>query len=165
MIKSAVLLIALPLAGCSIVIGGRPDACGEYGEGGGPAVISTRDQELCEVVRLRIGRGLASLPELSQGRIDELGERSKAWEQIRTIERLVETLREEAGAGFAEDVRRAVDAVEAQSKRELTAECAAESERCMVRGAVRGLRIALLNAEPIAPPGETPEGRRTDDVY
>lgn len=165
MTKAAVLLLALPLAGCSIVVGGRPDVCGEYPEGGGPAVIVTRDQELCEIVRLRVTNGLASLPELSQSRLDELVERSQSWEQIRTMDRLVETLREEAGEGFATDVQRAVDAVAAQSKRTLAADCAAQEERCMVRGAVRGVRIALMNAVPVAPPGATQEPSRRDEVY
>jgi len=165
MTKAAVLLLALALAGCSIVIGGRPDVCGEYPEGGGPAVIHTRDQELCEIVRIRVTSGLASLPVLSQTRLDELVGRTEAWEHIRTMDRLVETLREEAGEGFAEDVNRAAKAVAEQSKRGLTAECAAEEERCMVRGAVRGVRIALMNAMPVDPPGEQSEPSRRDEVY
>jgi hypothetical protein len=116
-------------------------------------------------VRLRVTNGLASLPELSQSRLDELVERSQSWEQIRTMDRLVETLREEAGEGFATDVQRAVDAVAAQSKRTLAADCAAQEERCMVRGAVRGVRIALMNAVPVVPPGEAQEPSRRDEVY
>lgn len=162
--KALASLLSLTLAGCSIVIGGRPDACGEYPQDGGPAVISTRDQELCEVVRLRIGNGLASLPELPQARLDELLERTRSWESIRTMDRLVETLRDEAGLGFAVDVQRAVAAVAAQSSRPLTPECEAEQERCMVRGAVRGIRIALLNAQPVEKPGE-PAPSPKPDVY
>jgi hypothetical protein len=164
MTKAAVLLLTLPLAGCSIVIGGRPDVCGVYPEGGGPAVIVTRDQELCEVVRIRVTNGLASLPELSQVRIEELLERTRSWEDIRTIDRLVEALREDAGEGFAADVQRAVEAVARQSTRGIDADCAADEQRCMVRGAVRGVRIALLNAEPVTPAGE-PAPKRPVDVY
>lgn len=147
MTKAVLLFVPLSLAGCTFVIGGRPDVCGEYPEGGGPAVIATRDQELCEVVRLRVTNGLASLPALSQARVDELVERSRSWEHISTIDRLVETLREDAGEGFATDVQRAVEGVNAQSKRPVTDDCAANQERCMVRGAVHGIRIALLNAQ------------------
>lgn len=157
MTKFALLVSPLLLAGCSIVIGGRPDVCGVYPEGGGPAEIRTRDQELCEVVRLRITNGLASLTVLSEARLEQLVQRTDSWENLPTIERLVEELREEAGEGFAIDVQRAVDAVAEQSTRSITADCAANEQRCMVRGAVHGLRIALMNAEPILPPGEEPE--------
>jgi hypothetical protein len=163
MTKGAILLVSLSLAGCSIVIGGRPDVCGEYPEDGGPAVIVTRDQELCEIVRLRVGSGLASLPQLSQQRLDELVERTRSWESIGTVDRLLETLREEAGEGFAQDVQRSVASVAAQSTRPLSADCESKQERCMVRGAVRGIRIALLNAQPVTPAGDA-QPRAGNDV-
>lgn len=165
MTKAALLVLALAPAACSIVVGGRPDVCGVYPEGGGPAVIETRDQELCEVVRIRVSNGLASLPELTQARIDQLVERTESWKGIRTTDRLVETLREEAGEGFAADVQRALESVARQSSRGVDAECAADEQRCMVRGAVRGLRIALLNATAVVPEGESPEKSRRDEVY
>jgi hypothetical protein len=163
MTKFALLVPPLLLAGCSIVIGGRPDVCGVYPEGGGPAEIQTRDQELCEVVRLRITNGLASLPELSEARLEQLLQRTDSWENLPTIERLIQELREDAGEGFAIDVQRAVDAVNEQSKRSITEDCAANEQRCMVKGAVRGLRIALMNAEAVEP--AEGEQRNAPEVY
>ena len=164
MTKIAVIIAALLPAGCSIVIGGRPDVCGVYPEGGGPSVIETRDQELCEVVRIRVSNGLASLPVLTQQRLNELLDRTNSWESLPTIERLVEELRDDAGEGFAQDVQRAAQSVAEQSKRPVSEDCAAREQRCMVKGAVRGLRIALLNAEPVVPEGEQPGGKH-DEVY
>ena len=165
MTKAALLVLLLAPAACSIVLGGRPDVCGVYPQGGGPAVIETRDQELCEVVRIRVSNGLASLPELTQARIDQLVERTESWKDIRTTDRLVETLREEAGLGFAADVQRALESVARQSSRSFDADCAADEQRCLVRGAVRGLRIALLNAQPVVPEGQSQDKSRRDEVY
>ena len=143
----AAALLPLALGACSILVGGHPETCGEYPAAGGPAVIATLDQELCEVVRLRVLRGLDSLGELSRETIDRLIDRTLGWEQKATVDDLVATIRRDAGDAMADDVRRAVDSVTAHSQRPLAADCA-DAQRCLVKGAAHGARVALLYAQP-----------------
>jgi hypothetical protein len=150
-------LAALPLlllGACTIAVGGRPETCGTYPEGGGPAVIRMRDQELCEVVRLRVLRGLSGVAGLTQAGIDALLEKTDSWGRRSTVADLVEAIRRDAGDAFADDVARSYSAVTAQSKLPVAPECEAD-ERCWVRGAVLGIEIALRQAQPTAAPDAT----------
>lgn len=149
-------LVPLVLASCTLVIGGRPETCGTYPDDGGPAVLVTRDQELCEIVRLRTARGLASVESLTQEQIDALLGRVASWSNERTMASLAARIRSEAGDPMADDVLRSFDAVRAGSSRPIAPECEAD-ERCWVRGAVRGIEIALLYAQPSAPPEGEPD--------
>ena len=143
------LLPALLLGAC--VFGGRPEICGEPHAGGGPAVLSTKDQELCEIVRLRVLMERETAPSFTRARLDHLVDRSLAWEMKGTLAALLEAVRADAGDGFAGAMQRAFDAVRTKSSRPLPADCP-DAERCLVRGAARGARIALLTAEPSPQP-------------
>jgi hypothetical protein len=144
------ILLCLPLAACSIVIGGRVETCGEHPADGGPAVIVTKDQEICEMVRVRVARAIEEDPEITYARVDELREKSLQWEREKTFDGLVAAVRRDAGDLTADAMRSAVDAVLAQSKRPLPADHG-DVERCLVKGAMKGLNIALLNVRPWAP--------------
>ena len=146
----AACLLPLIVVGCSLSLGGRTDVCGEYPANGGPAVLATRDQELCEVVRLRVVRQLDLQANLTYDEIDRLLERTAAWEGRPSVDDLVATIRRDAGDAMAGEVRRAVDSVLATSQRPLPADCP-DMQRCLVKGAARGVRIALLYAQPHAP--------------
>lgn len=158
--KAAAILVPLVLGGCSVVLGGRPETCGTYPKSGGPAVIATRDEEICDVVRLRVLRELEGLSVLERDTIDGLIQRLPAWESRPDVDSLVAAIRNDAGDGMADEVRRAVDDVTAKSARPLPADCA-DVQRCLVKGAVRGVRIALLYAQPKAPepPPPSPSGK------
>ena len=144
---SAPIPFLLLLSGCEIFVGGRVDSCGEPPpDGRGPAVIATLDQELCDVVRLRVIRRLDGMEELKRADLDRLVDRTLAWEQKRTLDELVEAIRKDAGDAMAEEVQRAASAVLAQSRRTTRPECG-EVQRCLVKGAAKGARIALLVAQ------------------
>ena len=137
----------LCLGACSVILGGRPETCGDYPQGGGPAVISTKDQQVCDVVRLRIGRALDLDDQLTRDEIDRLVQQTLVWEKKATVDRLVDAVRKDAGDTVATELRRAIDSVLAQSSLPLPAACT-DAERCLVKGAARGARIALLYATP-----------------
>lgn len=137
----------LALGACTMFLGGHPETCGDYPPGGGPAVISTKDQQVCDVVRLRVGREIDLNGKLSRSDIDRLLDRTLSWEKKATIDALVDAIRKDAGDAVAGEVRRAVDSVLSHSALPLPADCV-DSEKCLVKGAARGARIALLYAEP-----------------
>ncbi len=155
---------AMSMSACTLVVGGRAETCGEHPSGGGPAVISTRDQELCELVRIRVGKELDDDASLNYEKIDGLLEKCGGWERKDTIEDLVAALRRDAGDHVADAVRRAVDAVLAQSKRPMPTACPDE-QKCLVKGAVKGVKIALSTARPwsnaeVAPPPDAPPAKK-----
>jgi hypothetical protein len=137
---------ALPLAACNLVLGG-PETCGERPSGSGPAVIATKDQELCDVVRLRVAQALEDDPAISYAKVVELRDKCDDWRRAPTIERLVAAIRRDAGDMTADAVQRAVDSVVAQSKRPLRVE-GDDVEPCLVKGAAKGARMALMNSGP-----------------
>jgi hypothetical protein len=133
------------LPACQMTLGGRVETCGEYPAAGGPAAIVTRDQELCEVVRLRVGRGLEAANALPREKLDSLFEKTASWERKDTLADFLAVVRRDAGDAFADDVKRAVDDVLARPQRPLPPDC---GEKCLVRGAARGARFALEYALP-----------------
>ena len=143
----------LCLGGCQMMFGGHMETCGEYPAGGGPAMISTKDQQVCDVVRLRVGRAIDLHGLVSRADVERLLERTLAWEHKATIDDLVDAIRKDAGDAVADEVRRAVDSVLAHSTLPMPADCP-DAQRCLVKGAARGMRIALSYAHPndIAPP-------------
>lgn len=159
--RAAVIFLPVALGACSMVFGGRPESCGTYPQGGGPAVIATRDEEVCEIVRLRVIRQLDNLSVLERDTIDELIERVPGWEGKRDVDALVAAIRNDAGDDLADEVRRAIDDVVTKSARPLPADCV-DVQRCLVKGAARGVRIALLYATPskpeAPPPAAKPQG-------
>ena len=144
--------LALALGACEILVGAKIDTCGEHPAGGGPAVIVTKDQELCDVVRLRVTREVDA-NELTRETIDHLVDRSLSWERRDTLDEFVAAVRKDAGDAIADAVRRAVDAVLAQSQRTTRPDCG-DIEPCLVKGAAKGVRIALLYAQPARPKNE-----------
>jgi len=119
-----------------------PEACGEYPEGGGPAVIRTRDQELCEITRQRVMQHLQKREDLDHARAEALFEKSVTWKFSDSIQDLLVRIEQDAGAEFAAAVRRAVDSVAASTK-PFTADCETQRERCMTKGAAKGAYLAL----------------------
>jgi hypothetical protein len=145
----------LCLGGCTYMFGGHMETCGEYPPGGGPAVIATKDQQVCDVVRLRVGREIDLHGMLLRADIDRLLERQVTWERKDTIDQFVDAIRKEAGDAVAAEVRRAVNSVLAGSTLPMPADCP-DAEKCIARGAARGLRIALSYAHPrdLPPPDD-----------
>jgi len=119
-----------------------PEACGEYPEGGGPAVIRTRDQELCEITRQRVMRHLQQRRDLDLDRAERLFERSQNWRFESTIEGLLARIEKDAGPDFAAAVRRAIESVEASTK-PYSSDCETQREACMTKGAAKGAYLAL----------------------
>jgi len=148
-LRRLVLVVAAAplLAACSIIIGAGTETCGERHEGRGPAVLVTKDQELCEIVRIRVAQALEDDPAITYAKVDELRETSADWQHKKTVESLVDTIRREAGDMTADAVQRAVDSVLAQSKRPLRVE-GDDVEPCLVKGMAKGARLALLRAGP-----------------
>lgn len=139
---AAVLLAAASAfsAGCESV---RPDVCGAFPPGGGPPVVSTRDQEACELARLRVRDAVAAAGFGDARRIEVVHDLSRSWDDARTVDGLVARVRQDAGDAVADAVRRACDDVAAHSKRPDAPGC---GEACLVRGAAKGARIALDDA-------------------
>lgn len=119
-----------------------PEACGEYPVGGGPAVIRTRDQELCEITRQRVMLHLQKRPDLDYATAENIFEKSERWRFEDTLPELLTRIEKDAGPAFADAVRHAVESVE-RSTKPYSAECESERERCMTKGAAKGAYLAL----------------------
>jgi hypothetical protein len=137
-VLALVLGTAPLLTGCA----SPPETCGEYPERGGPALVRTREQEVCEIARLRVLRALRDRPELTRGRAAELYEHSLQWETVRSVEALLQRVRRDAGEDFAAAVERAVTQVLAESRRPSGPGCEAGSA-CVARAAAKGARLAM----------------------
>ena len=96
----ALPLLAAALAACET----PPTGCGEVPPGGGPRVITTRDQELCEIVRLRLEFALSEIPDLEEAVVQRWHDASWGWTDARTCEGVVARIREDSGDPLA-DVR------------------------------------------------------------
>jgi len=151
----AVVAATLPLAACSMVIGGATESCGERPAGSGPPVIVTKDQELCDVVRIRVAQAIEDDPDIGYARFQEIRDKSMDWQGQKTLDALDAAIRRDAGDKTADAVQRAVDSVTAQSKRPLRVE-GDEVQPCLVKGAAKGARLAVLRAGPW--PAAAPEG-------
>ena len=119
-----------------------PLACGVYPPGGGPAVIHTRDQQLCELVRQRVLQFMARSDDLTFERAETIAEKAPRWRRADTLDELVVLIRREAGDALADLVVRAVAAVEGPAGKPLPADCP-DIQECLVEGAVKGAEIAL----------------------
>ncbi|MCG3135776.1 MAG: hypothetical protein HMLKMBBP_03532 [Planctomycetes bacterium] len=135
-VASAFVALAA-LAACEST---RPDVCAPLPPGGGPPVLATQDQELCEVARLRVRDAVYAAGIRDDRRVGVIHDLSRSWGDADTVAGLVERIRGDAGDEIAEAVRRACDDVRSRSRRPLPAGC---GERCLVRGAAKGARIAL----------------------
>lgn len=141
--RDAVLLVAFAaaLSGCTA----PPTACGEPAPFGGPPRISTLEQELCEIVRLRLEHVLTKHPNLDEFTAQRWLDRSWGWGDAKTVDGVVAQVRADCGDAFAEAVRRAADEVRRESKRTIAPSCE-DAERCLARGAALGARLAVDNA-------------------
>ncbi len=136
------LITAAALAALPACSGRRTDICGEIPASGGPAVIVTRDQELCEIARVRVQRAIADEAKLDELTAQHLHSRSFSWEDAKTTEGLVARIRSDAGDRVADAVARAIADVRQFSQRPIGTTCADE-ERCLALGAARGARFAV----------------------
>jgi hypothetical protein len=142
MFRSLALLAPLTLlAACEIV---REDVCGEVPPGGGPPVARTREQELCEIARLRVQSALANDPKLDEMAATHLYDRALGWDSSKTTDALVARIRKDAWPELADAVARAVREAREYSKKPF-GDCPDE-ERCLARGAARGARFAIDDA-------------------
>jgi hypothetical protein len=123
-------------------------ACGEAVPGGGPPRIVSRDGELCESVRLRVADHLGQLPSIAPEQAQLLADLTWRWEDAKTLDGFLTRVREDAGDEFAAAVARAVRDVRDHGQRPVRADCTDE-ERCLVKGAALGARIALSDAASI----------------
>lgn len=147
---AAALLLAPSLlaAACAGSAASARPTCGVPGPAGGPPVIDTRDAELCEAARLRTAEALAALPGLAPERAELLRDRTWSWGDARSLERLLARVRDEAGPEIADAVERAVREVREHSRRPVRADCP-DAERCLVKGAALGMRIAFEDAAQV----------------
>lgn len=134
----------LALAGCTQ----RRTACGDPAPQGGPPVISSREGELCESVRLRVADALAGLKDLEPEYAEQWRDLTWRWEDVRTVEGLLRRVQDETKPEVADAMRRAVEEVRAHSSKPFRPDCA-DQERCLVRGAALGARISFDNAASI----------------
>ncbi len=141
----ACLALAGSLPACQLALG-PPETCGAYPSGGGPAVIASRDQELCELVRLRVSRSLERTQGLELADVQQMLSRAARWDTERDVEQLVEQIRRDANDEVANDVERAIAWVLEHSAKPLPADCP-DVQRCLARGAAKGARLALEWAE------------------
>jgi hypothetical protein len=123
----------------------RTDVCGEVPASGGPAVVVSRDQELCEITRTRVQRILADDMKLDELTTQHLHSKSFSWEDAKTTDGLVARIRSDAGDAYADAVARAIADVRQFSTRPLKPDCPVE-DRCLALGAARGARFAVGDA-------------------
>ena len=68
------------------------DRCGTPRPGGGPPILETREQELCENVRLAALRHFAALPDLTSERAEDITRASRRWTTVDSLESLLARL-------------------------------------------------------------------------
>lgn len=142
--EAALVLLVAAAAGCA-----QPRTiCGDPSPRGGPPVIASKDAELCESVRLRVAEALAALPDLYPERAEMLRDRTWSWEDASSVDGMLRRVRADAGEELAAAVARAVEDVRTHSTFKVRAECA-DAERCLVRGAALGARIAFDDAAQV----------------
>lgn len=140
-LRAAAALTALAglfAAGCT-----QPrTVCGDPSPRGGPPLVQTKDAELCEAVRLRTIDALAKIDGFGPERAEILRDRTWSWEDARTVEGFLRRVHDDAGAAVEAAIRLAVEQVEEHSRRRVRTDCG-DAERCLVRGAALGARIAF----------------------
>jgi hypothetical protein len=141
---AAIVVAALPLGACT-----QPrTTCGEPSPAGGPPVITTKDGELCESARLRVAEALARLPTLVPEDAERYRDMTWSWEDARTLDAFMRRVRDDAGEEIAAAMSLAIEQVRAHSTKPTRADCKSE-ERCLVKGAALGARIAFDDAAGI----------------
>lgn len=121
--------------------------CGESPDGRGPPVIATQDAELCESVRLRVADALGRMQGLYDQRAQDLRDLTWRWEDAATLDGFLRRVREDGGQEIAAAIARAVEDVRAHSTKPARAGC--DDERCLVKGAALGARIAFDDAAAV----------------
>lgn len=148
-VRATVAAAGLAAAGALLGACVQPrTTCGEAPAGSGPPVITTRDGELCESVRLRVADALGRMQDLYAERASSLRDLTWRWEDARTLDGFLRRVRDEAGDGIADAIARAVDEVRAHGTKPMRADCT-DAERCLVRGAALGARIAFDDAAAV----------------
>ena len=117
-------------------------SCGTYPEGGGPALVRTRDGEFCELVRARFHRWLTQDDSVTHMSAEQVWLKSETWHREPTVDALIERIRKDAGEEIANQVSAAAQWIREKSTRPFSADCETE-ETCLVRRAAHGARISL----------------------
>lgn len=122
--------------------------CGEPSGRGGPPVIATRDGELCESARLRVAEALGRREDLFAERAEQYRDMTWSWQDARTLDGFLRRVRSDAGDDLADAIALAIDQVREHGTKPDRADCA-DAERCLVRGAALGARIAFDDAAQV----------------
>ncbi|MCE9636252.1 MAG: hypothetical protein K8T90_11170 [Planctomycetes bacterium] len=142
---SVAVTVAVTLSACGSQ---ARTTCGEPSGRGGPPLIATRDGDLCESARLRVAEALGRRSDLFAERAEQLREFTWSWQDAKSLEGFVRRAREDAGDDVADAIGLAIEQVRAHSTKPLRADCA-DAERCLVRGAALGARIAFDDAAQV----------------
>jgi len=132
-------MAALLLTSCE----SRPLSCGEYPAEGGPAIIRTRDQQVCEAVRMRVIQHLSALENLDLMMAEKIYEKVIGWRRADTLGELYALAERDAGPEMAAAIRRAVESVRGSTAKPISAECEAKLDACLTAGAVKGAELAM----------------------
>jgi len=133
------MLVIPILAACE----SRPLSCGEYPADGGPAAIVTRDQQVCEAVRLRVMQHLSGMKSLDLQSAEKLYESILTWRRASTLEDLYARAEKTGGPEMAAAVRRAVESVREETAKPVSEKCAKKLEACLTKGAAKGAELAM----------------------
>lgn len=135
------------LAACTTV----PEMCGERPAKGGPPVLRTRQQELCESVRIRVLQYLEHHPVMSDDDYDTLRRRSKAWLGADSTDDLAQRLRDDEGPELAALV---ADVIRRSSERSrLPLEGEGDADMLVARAAGHGAALAVRQGAQLVAPG------------
>jgi len=126
------------LAGCTIA----PDSCGEFPPEGGPAVIRTREQEMCEVGRIRMNRYLLTHAPIEDVSAEDLYLAALEWQKASSSADLIAQAREMLGDTYADGLSRALEHVRTKSERPYSTDCEVH-DACLAAAAGHGARLAL----------------------
>lgn len=142
---SLAFAFAVTLAACGTQ---SRTTCGEPSGRGGPPVVATQDAELCESARLRVAETLGRRADLFAERAEQYREFTWSWQDAKTLEGFLRRVRDDGGDDLADAIGVAIEQVRAHSTKPLRADCA-DAERCLVRGAALGARIAFDDAAQV----------------
>ncbi len=141
--RSAALscVLALALAGCT-----SSEFCGVRPPEGGPPVIATREQELCELARIRTNKYLAGLEVFTEDESDLLYSAARGWEKVDSVDELLEAIRDRDHGALADEIADVTEWVRGKSSHSYAATCKIQ-DRCLARGAAHGVRLALQHSD------------------